>query len=67
MLMPLAGCVQRVSARAELRSVHSCCCCSGNYDGPEPQRLATLKYAAMRGAPHVDVEFKAAQVFFASR
>lgn len=41
--------------------------CSGNYEGPEPQRLATLKYAAMRGAPHVDVEFKAAQVFFASK
>ncbi|MEW5318268.1 MAG: hypothetical protein WDW38_009501 [Sanguina aurantia] len=37
----------------------------GNYSGPEPQRLAALKYAALRGAPYVDVEFKAAQLFFA--
>lgn len=38
---------------------------SGNYDGPEPQRLATLKLAAIKGAPYVDVEFKAAALFFA--
>lgn len=37
----------------------------GNYEGPEPQRLATLKLAALSGAPYVDVEFKAAHVFFA--
>ncbi|KAF8061413.1 bifunctional 3-dehydroquinate dehydratase/shikimate dehydrogenase [Scenedesmus sp. PABB004] len=37
----------------------------GNYDGPEPERLATLKLAALRGAPYVDVEFKAAALFFA--
>lgn len=39
--------------------------CRGNYDGPEPERLAALKYAALRGAPYVDVEFKAIQFFFA--
>ncbi|KAL6763450.1 dehydroquinate dehydratase [Haematococcus lacustris] len=39
----------------------------GQYTGPEPPRLATLKLAALRGAPHVDVEFKAAPLFFASR
>eukprot|EP00775_Hariotina_reticulata_P012029 gene12029-12174_t len=37
----------------------------GNYDGSEPQRLATLKLAALRGAPYVDVEYKAAALFFA--
>ncbi|KIY95963.1 dehydroquinate dehydratase/ shikimate dehydrogenase [Monoraphidium neglectum] len=37
----------------------------GNYSGPEPERLATLKYAAILGAPYVDVEFKAAHLFFA--
>jgi hypothetical protein len=37
----------------------------GNYDGPEPQRLATLKLAAIKGAPYVDVEWKAAALFFA--
>jgi hypothetical protein len=41
------------------------CCCSGNYVGPEPERLATLKLAAIKGAPFVDVEFKAAALFFA--
>lgn len=39
----------------------------GQFDGPEPERLATLKYAAMLGAPYVDVEFLAAPVFFASK
>ena len=38
---------------------------SGNYDGPEATRLATLKYAALSGAPYVDVELLAAPVFFA--
>ncbi|KAI8473685.1 MAG: type I 3-dehydroquinase-domain-containing protein [Monoraphidium minutum] len=37
----------------------------GHYSGPEPERLATLKFAAMMGAPYVDVEFKAAHLFFA--
>jgi len=37
----------------------------GNFEGPEPERLATLKYAAMRGAPYVDVEYKSAAIFFA--
>lgn len=41
--------------------------CSGNYEGPEPERLATLKLAAMKKAPYVDVEFKAAAIFFAGR
>lgn len=39
--------------------------CRGNYDGPEPQRLAVLKYAAHLGASHVDVELKVATYFFA--
>eukprot|EP00197_Chlamydomonas_leiostraca_P004102 CAMPEP_0202872118 /NCGR_PEP_ID=MMETSP1391-20130828/20452_1 /ASSEMBLY_ACC=CAM_ASM_000867 /TAXON_ID=1034604 /ORGANISM="Chlamydomonas leiostraca, Strain SAG 11-49" /LENGTH=542 /DNA_ID=CAMNT_0049553083 /DNA_START=98 /DNA_END=1726 /DNA_ORIENTATION=+ len=39
----------------------------GNYEGPEPPRLATLKYAALCGAPYVDVEFKAAALFFAGQ
>lgn len=39
----------------------------GNYGGPEAPRLATLKYAAMKGAPYVDVEYKAANLFFASK
>jgi hypothetical protein len=38
----------------------------GNYEGPEPPRLATLKFAALKGAPYVDVEYKAAPLFFAS-
>ncbi|KAL3148662.1 hypothetical protein ABBQ38_014082 [Trebouxia sp. C0009 RCD-2024] len=37
----------------------------GKYDGPEPQRLAVLKYAALLGASHVDVELKVASYFFA--
>lgn len=39
----------------------------GNYKGSEPERLATLKWAALRGAPFVDVEYKAATMFFAGR
>lgn len=39
----------------------------GNYDGPEPERLAALKLAALKGAPYVDVEYKAAPLFFAGR
>mmetsp|Transcript_20931 Transcript_20931/g.45776 ORF Transcript_20931/g.45776 Transcript_20931/m.45776 type:complete len:609 (+) Transcript_20931:186-2012(+) len=38
----------------------------GNYEGPEPERIATLKYASILGAPFVDVEYKAASLFFAS-
>lgn len=41
------------------------CTCRGKYDGPEPQRLAVLKYAARLGASHVDVELKVATYFFA--
>lgn len=41
------------------------CKCRGKYDGPEPARLAVLKYAAHLGASHVDVELKAAPYFFA--
>ena len=41
------------------------CHCRGKYDGPEPQRLAVLKYAALLGASHVDVELKVATYFFA--
>ncbi|EFJ45882.1 hypothetical protein VOLCADRAFT_82062 [Volvox carteri f. nagariensis] len=37
----------------------------GKYDGPEPERLAVLKMAALMGAPYVDVEFKASPYFFA--
>lgn len=39
--------------------------CRGKYDGPEPQRLAVLKYAAILGVSHVDVELKVASYFFA--
>ena len=41
------------------------CPCSGKYNGPEPQRLAVLKFAAFLGASHIDVELQAAQYFFA--
>ena len=37
----------------------------GQYTGPEPPRLATLKLAALLGAPYVDVEAAAAGAFFA--
>jgi len=37
----------------------------GGWRGGEPQRLATLKLAALKGAPFVDVEYKAAHMFFA--
>ena len=37
----------------------------GKYEGPEPPRLATLKLAALLGAPFVDVEAAAAGAFFA--
>ena len=36
------------------------------WEGDEAMRLATLKYAAMLGAPFVDVEHKSAATFFAS-
>jgi len=39
----------------------------GNFEGPEAERLATLKYAALKGAPYIDVEYKAAAIFFAGR
>lgn len=39
----------------------------GMYEGSEPERLAALKFAALQGAPYVDVEYKAAHVFFAGR
>ena len=39
----------------------------GNYEGDEAPRLATLKYAALLGAPFIDVEYKASATFFASR
>ncbi len=38
----------------------------GNYEGEEALRLATLKFAAILGAPFIDVEFKSAATFFAS-
>lgn len=37
----------------------------GGWQGGEPLRLATLKMAALKGAPFVDVEYKAAHMFFA--
>ena len=40
--------------------------CRGQFSGPEPLRLAVLKYAAVLGAPYVDVEYLAANFFFAS-
>ena len=37
----------------------------GKFAGPEEVRLAILKYAAVLGAPYVDVEYLAADYFFA--
>lgn len=39
----------------------------GKYDGPEAQRLAALRLAALSGAAYVDVELKIAPVFFAAK
>lgn len=39
---------------------------SGKYDGPEAERLAVLRLAALSGAAYVDVELKIAPVFFAA-
>ncbi|BDA45169.1 3-dehydroquinate dehydratase [Coccomyxa sp. Obi] len=39
---------------------------TGQYTGPEPPRLAALKTAAELGAQYVDVEYLAAEPFFAS-
>ena len=36
----------------------------GKYEGPEAERLAALKWAAMLGAAYVDVELEAAKFFF---
>ena len=47
------------------RPLSMCVAGRGNYDGPEAERLAVLKVAALMGAPYVDVEFKAASFFFA--
>ena len=45
----------------------ACCCdCRGQYRGSDILRLAVLKYAAVLGAPYVDVEYLAAEFFFAS-
>lgn len=40
--------------------------CRGQYKGSDILRLAVLKYAAVLGAPYVDVEYLAAEFFFAS-
>ena len=37
----------------------------GKFLGPEPLRLAVLKFAAVLGAPAVDLEYLAAEHFFA--
>ena len=50
---------------ALLRPRHSGC--RGQYKGSDILRLAVLKYAAVLGAPYVDVEYLAAEFFFASR
>ncbi len=39
--------------------------CRGKYQGPEPNRLAALTFAAYLGAAFVDVELKCAPFFFA--
>lgn len=57
------------SAWMLFRSASSCAsarCHRGTYEGDEAPRLATLKYAALLGAPFIDVEYKAAATFFAS-
>ena len=40
--------------------------CRGQYRGSDVVRLAILKYAAALGAAYVDVEYLAAEFFFAS-
>ncbi len=62
MIMMAAGAAVTSSVACKQTSGHHC---RGNYDGPEPQRLAVLKYAAHLGASHVDVELKVATYFFA--
>lgn len=61
MMMTAGAAVISCVARKQISGQH----CRGNYDGPEPQRLAVLKYAAHLGASHVDVELKVATYFFA--
>ncbi|KAL4425636.1 hypothetical protein ABPG75_009652 [Micractinium tetrahymenae] len=39
----------------------------GKYGGPEAERLAALRLAALSGATYVDVELKIAHVFFAAK
>ena len=50
------------SSRAE--GCHTAC--RGQYRGSDLVRLAILKYAAVLGAAYVDVEYLAAEFFFAS-
>ena len=38
----------------------------GVYKGSEVLRLAVLKYAAVLGAPYIDVEYLASEFFFSS-
>ena len=38
----------------------------GQFNGSDVLRLAVLKYAAVLGAPYIDVEYLAAEFFFAS-
>ena len=61
MMMTAGAAVTSHEAYKQISGHH----CRGNYDGPEPQRLAVLKYAAHLGASHVDVELKVATYFFA--
>ena len=51
-----------------LNSGREVCHCGrrGQYKGSDILRLAVLKYAAVLGAPYVDVEYLAAGFFFGS-
>jgi 3-dehydroquinate dehydratase/shikimate dehydrogenase len=55
------ACTQQPTTASLLPCLHR-----GNYEGEEAPRLATLKYAALMGAPFIDVEWKASATFFAS-
>ena len=54
--------LQQVIATAHPTSARDCH--RGKYEGPEAERLATLKWAAMLGAAYVDIELEAAKFFF---
>ena len=65
-LKPWHGTIWLVRMLMYLRHIIACVC-RGQYKGNDILRLAVLKYAAVLGAPYVDVEYLAAEFFFASK